>query len=526
MNTDLHSQLNEYGTYHRQVQAPVGFDELTASGESVRPVPLFPSPRPKPLRRGLVAAIAAAAIVLVAVGFIPFLISRERDSEPVGTVLPTTSVPSVASTEAAPPVDNSVPTDTTLSSAEADPGIDLSSLDLPLITEHTVSSSIGDVVLRIFASTGEEESFEAMQAIGASRPAPTDPDPDLDPSLTGNDIFVVDSLAIDIWTGPLGSIGDSYLTGWSFRFNPQDTALMADPGLIDRSSNGRLLGLGDVTGGTIEVALYGNERDADLSDEKPSAVESDPVEIVANYRLDATQGEDGTLLRVFDAENGNLIGTVTAAINLDPGYDLSWGFPLVRRGEYYSSPVQPVPLITLSGGGAIEHVTPDWAGGDLDAIVSTGEKILVYIGTVEVWQTYDGQTWTNMGPPTGWPAGYAEPQISYQDGLFLVDLNDQIGGRADNVYLNSPNGIDWVPAGTLPPGNGKLVRVDSGFAWAGSQEVELWTSPDGIAWEMIDLSGLNLPLNGLLGNGTFVKGLWFHQAEELDRLWTVEFAGG
>jgi hypothetical protein len=138
----------------------------------------------------------------------------------------------------------------------------------------------------------------------------------------------------------------------------------------------------------------------------------------------------------------------------------------------------------------------------------------------------DGKRWTNLGQPTGWPAGYAQPQVSYQDGMFQVDLNDQVGGRPNNIFMNSPNGVDWVPVENLPLGNGRLINVESGFAWIGTEEVEAWTSPNAADWKMIDLSDMPVPLGGLLGGGELGSVVWFHQAEDVDRLWVLQFTGG
>lgn len=531
MSDELRSQLAEYGQYHREAQAPVDLDEIAALGDRVRPIPAG-RPSPRRWRRGVAVAVAAAALLLVLVGVVPFLRDVDRATPPAATVVPTTVAPTSVPPTTAPDVEDTTPATTTVPIIENEqPEADLGSITLPLIAEVVTPSSIGDVTWRIFESAGEGESFEVMAGLGAAASGAPGIDQDLDPSLEQDDVLIVEGpIAVNAYPTPVVSVGSARLTEWSFGFDPIATTMLTAGGdLPERSADGRLLGLGDVTGDTIEVALYDNERDADLSTHKPAAVESEPAAIIARYGLDTTLGEDGTVLRVIDADTGQLLGSVTAAITLDSDPSIYWGFPLVRQGEYYVSVADTAErLITLSDDGSIEQVRPEWAGGNLDAYVRIGERILAYVepspfAGFQIWQTVDGRDWTNLGRPNGWPSGYAQPQITRDDGMLVVDLNDQIGGRPDNILLTSSNGIDWAPVETLPPGNGRLVGVDDGFAWVDGEEVELWTSPDAMTWEMVDLSDIPLPRGGLLGGGSSGNVVWFHQAEEVDRLWVLEF---
>ena len=43
---------------------------------------------------------------------------------------------------------------------------------------------------------------------------------------------------------------------------------------------------------------------------------------------------------------------------------------------------------------------------------------------------------------------------------------------------------------------------------------------------MIDLSDMPVPLGGLHGSGELGNVAWFHHAEEVDRLWVLQFTGG
>ena len=477
-------------------------------------------------------AIAAALVVLVAVGVIPFLAGGDQATPPAGTVVPTTMVPStVPDTQASSDDDEAVPPSTTVPEAN----IDLDAIPLPLITEVVTSSSVGDVVWRVFESDGEEQSLDVMRDLGVIEPAETESVTEQGAPPTTEDIISVEgAVAINASSNPVTSVRGAYLTEWRFSFDPIGTLMLnADEALLERAAGGTLLGFGDVTGGTIEVALYSSERDADLSTDKPAAVEGEPTAIVARYALETEIGSDGTMLRVFDVDTGDLVGTVTAVDGLEPDHPIHWGFPLMRQGEYYiSSAPAGAALFTLSGPDGVSQVRPGWAGLDLDAVVDTGDRVLLYAqrrdgeGSYEVWATSDGRSWSSLGAPTGWPAGYAQPEISHQNGLFRVDLNDQVGGRADNIFLQSPDGVHWAPIEGLPQGNGRLISVTAGFAWVGSQEVELWTSPDGVSWEMVDLTEIPVPLGGLVGGGDFPNGTWFHQAGDADRLWVLEFTRG
>lgn len=516
MSTHLRSQLADYGGYHREKQHPVGLEEIATLREKVRPVPVY-TPPPRRWRHGLAVAVAAGILVLVALGVVPLLLSREGETNPANPV-PTSIPASIPTTQSTPEVDETNPEEMIVPKVEENPEVDLDSIELPLITEVVTPSSIGDVTWRIYESNGEEQSFEVMTNLGATVRDAGHADQELDPSLAPDEIFVDEgSIVAQVSPSPLGAAGSSYLTRWNAWFDPFGTVLLANPDLSGNPHEGEesLLGFGE-HGETIEVALYATEEEASLSRNKPSELTTGPVEIVARYRLDTSLQDDGTVLQVIDADAGQLIGRVTATIPLD------WSpFDDDSGDGFY----------TVSDGEGVEQVSPDWDGGDFDAYVAAGDRILVYIessqgGPYQIWETMDGRDWSNLGSPNGWPNGYAQPEVTYGDGMFLVDLNDQVGGRADNVLLTSPNGVDWAPIESLPSGSGRLIRVDSGLAWVGGEAVEVWTSSDGTTWDSIDLPVLPVPLGGLLGGGSSGNVVWFHQAEEIDRLWVLEFTGG
>jgi hypothetical protein len=91
MNTDLRTQLAEYGRYHQAEQPPVDVTEIIAPLGPVLPIPLETPPRHN--RRRVWIAAAAAVMVLMVVGGVAWLSQFNSQVEPVDQQTVTTVQP-------------------------------------------------------------------------------------------------------------------------------------------------------------------------------------------------------------------------------------------------------------------------------------------------------------------------------------------------------------------------------------------------------------------------------------------------
>jgi hypothetical protein len=484
MSTGLLDQLDTYFSDVDAAQGRVTPEQVADRLDQVRELPRAGVPvRQRP--RIWVAVAAAAAAMLLTVGAASLLFRGDGGSVPPATE-PAVSTSTAASTS------------TTIGEATSPPDFDVDSIPLPVIAEEVTPSSIGVATWTVYEGLWTNELEAGLWAVADSTRADEQalPEPVLPQS-----IFSADGIVVDANANYLGAVDGVALHNWLFRVDWVETVVLhgeeefrvaADDGLI-----------GEVVGrepGSVDVLLFASEDEK--RDYLRAIIEGFPVpgdipfETIAEYRFSAVETEGRWTFEATDTATGERLGSVTSALP-------------ITNSQY------PEGVITLSGDESVELVEPDW----LEAAALHGfnwfhidvpDAFVVYAerngSTYEAWRSIDGRTWENLGSTL--PEGYFPQQVvgNSDEGwtAYLDDATESNAPGPDFMHAFSDDGLNWIIRDELPEICGEIYRLAAGWVCTSSPvdqfTLDVWTSPDGTAWEEIATAGLP-PMSDLEGSG-------------------------
>ncbi|NNF63154.1 MAG: hypothetical protein HKN07_02750, partial [Acidimicrobiia bacterium] len=264
------------------------------------------------------AAVAAAAVVLLLVGGMAWLLRTDQPEEPAvtSTVVPTTVTPTtVIPTTVTPPPTSTAP----------------QSVTPQLVDERVTPTSIGDASWKVFDSS----SVDVLDLMAATDfGAPQHSAPALPDSLLSSEGIVTSARGHLVATA-----GDTTLTQWFVEIDWSGTALVhGGESLSDRSDNGGLLhsiGISSSaeSGSVTTYLLTGSDEellDVDGESYLPGvdpAVDAQLLDhLVAKYDWTSAQSGDVWVVTVVDSESGEPVGSGTSTFPLyrpDPDADTS-----------------------------------------------------------------------------------------------------------------------------------------------------------------------------------------------------------
>ena len=508
--SDLRTQLKEYLD---ETAPPVAFEEIT---RRIGTTPLSVRIRIAPRIPGWVYAIAAAAVVLLLIGGLALLI-RPTVVDPAEELPTPTTVPSTPTTVrgAAPEGFGGLQVIEEFGSSELPPSFSASDVDLPIVSQSSTVSPIGEIQWTVFElSSAEQPAFlDGWTEI---------PDATVDASHISQ-FIASDGILIEARQKVLGIIGEMSLQEWDVGVAWPET-ISLESQRQEWADDGLTLFVEPAERGVVELVLYTMDEDEG---------QDSRVEVVARLELSIARNDGTWVVEVVDSETGSLIGTITSSIPWPTDRDILDS--LTGRNS-------DLMVHTLSTGTSAEVVEPDWfdplspqrlEGLTLEEVIVRDEAFLAYVHgessdsepVIEVWRSTDGRSWDVAGlidlPPVGLldegdpanPLGWNG--ILESDGVLIADFWNH-----DQVYAlrRSDDGINWespqvppIPVGNPIFGNpnGSVHPVDAGWVWMSGDATDhaLWVSDDGDTWHQIELSVLASPLDAGVETGNMFRPL-------------------
>ena len=200
----------------------------------------------------------------------------------------------------------------------------------------------------------------------------------------------------------------------------------------------------------------------------------------------------GDTVRIIDVDTGTVLHTVTTpGSSMDPTALeslLSWGY--VSAGE----------LAIIDPSGSISVVNTELPIGDRPAISGIDGSAFVLtqvrnedgVTDVELWVSDDGLEWASLGPPA-FLSGDQTNFVSLDEvgGVLFATTEDDRGVG----HWSSSDGVEWIVVGAdRRPGDWlTFYLLDDGWVAAGDfLGQEAWVSSDGMAWDRVDTSSIDI----------------------------------
>lgn len=200
----------------------------------------------------------------------------------------------------------------------------------------------------------------------------------------------------------------------------------------------------------------------------------------------------GDTVRIIDVDTGTVLHTVTTpGSSMDPTALeslLSWGYG--SAGE----------LAIIDPSGSISVVNTELPLGDRPAISGIDGSAFVLtqvrneggVTDVELWVSDDGLEWASLGPPA-FLSGDQTNFVSLDEvgGVPFATTEDDRGVG----HWSSSDGVEWIVVGAdRRPGDWlTFYLLDDGWVAAGDfLGQEAWVSSDGMAWDRVDTSSIDI----------------------------------
>ena len=458
MSTGLLQQLADYGVFHDEEQGYIDVDDVFVTGNAVPPsdTALHVAPR-RSSRFGVWVAIAAAALTVLLIGVIPFLVNNDG-TQPADTVVATTLAESAPTT-----VTESTPT--TLGESVPKPGT--------WSIVPTAEGGLGEGVIRSVAVGGP-----GLVAVGST--AYDHGDPALWTSVDGiawtqvpldEEAFGDGGPMSVIAAGPgLVAVGEGVWTsvdGFDWDRVPDEEGIFEDAGLTSVTVGGPgLVAVGVVAGGEFDNAAVWTSVDGIVwtrvpHDEATFGERSPGVDLTMSH---VTVGGPGLVAVGMDWSGPDANAAVWTSVD-----GLNWTRVPHDEEVFGGSGHQAISGVTAAGPG------------------------LVAVGTTRspqqavVWTSVDGLTWTRVARDENGSldGGQMNRVVVADSGLVAVGWIGWIGGpNSVAAVWTSPNGIVWsrVAHDEEAIGNGlmwDLVNTDRGLMAVGSDGTNavVWVGP-------------------------------------------------
>jgi hypothetical protein len=318
--------------------------------------------------------------------------------------------------------------------------------------------------------------------------------------------LISEPLAVDLEVGNRLPSGAIFTTGWFNLGSDWIANEVAGDEMARQLAEGLVLGGTNwipepsALAGVARIGIYEPGQESQRGPHDTLAdIERRAVSFI-EFHAEITGTPDDWLLEIVDPATGQPVTTVAGTIGLPTLADTldalvggGFGQHLVLI-DGHAEPVEPP-----------QWVDPTATTPQSVAFAETNDGLLAYVRPGDlatptaIWRTTDGRDWQYIGDASTWPAPgppFPGSVVEQRNGVLLAVIWN---GPANTLSVQtSSDGITWQPTTGLPPAlvvgqccpymaateGGWLLAVGDGGIDAVD---EMWGSPDGSAWEPIDI---------------------------------------